>query len=165
MPYWQLYYHVTWSTRNREPRIAPEVETCVLEAVRSKVAALGGTLFAANCVQDHVHLVVAIPPGIAVGTFVGQVKGLSSSRVNRAGLATPPFHWQDEYGAFSFDRRRLPGCLAYVAAQKEHHFAGTTIPVLERYDGDGGAVVREPAAIYVASDPVWREEMLAAGSL
>ena len=45
------------------------------------------------------HMIVAIPPRLAVATFVGQVKGITSTKVNQAGLTGTPFYWQEEYGA------------------------------------------------------------------
>ena len=76
--------------------------------LRSKAIGLGATVFALNGVEDHVHLVAAIPPQIAVAKFIGQVKAIASTRFNTAGLSDRHFFWQAEYGAFSFDGKRLP---------------------------------------------------------
>ncbi len=63
----------------------------------------------------------------------------------------------------TFDGKRLPYVIAYVERQKEHHVAGTLIPVLERTEeqASGAGVVREVAAPY--DEPgyaVWWEEMM-----
>lgn len=132
MPYWQLFYHITWSTKNREPLLTPEVESLVHELIRSKAVSLGATIFAINGTVDHVHLIVSIPPKVAVANFIGQVKAVSSTRINQSGVVTSSFAWQDEYGVFSFDKKRLSNHVAYVDRQKEHHLKSTTIPFLEQ---------------------------------
>ena len=75
MPYWQLFYHLVWSTKNRQPFLTPSVEPIIFGFLRSKAIALGGVVFAINGMFDHVHMLVSIPPRIAVADFVGQVKG------------------------------------------------------------------------------------------
>src|SRR5262245_49816187 len=132
MPYWQLFYHLIWATKHREPLMTPAVASEIYGFLRSKAIGLGATVFAVNGVADHVHLIVAIPPKIAVATLVGQIKGVASAKANKAGLTRTPFYWQEEYGAFSFDGKRLPNFIAYVERQQQHHADHTTIRVLER---------------------------------
>ena len=55
MPYWQLFYHIVWTTKNREPLLAPTIESIVHEFLRSKATELGATVFALNGTADHVH--------------------------------------------------------------------------------------------------------------
>jgi hypothetical protein len=76
-------------------------------------------------------MVVAIPPKIAVAKFIGQIKAVASTKFNKSGISEVSFFWQEEYGVFSFDGKRLPNYSAYVGRQKEHHAQGTIIPVLE----------------------------------
>jgi putative transposase len=132
VPYWQLFYHIVWTTKNREPLLTPTIEPLVHEFLRNKAIGLGATVFALNGIADHIHAVVAVPPKIAVATFVGQVKGVTSAKLNKLTSPSYPFSWQNEYGVFSFDRKRLSNHVAYVERQKEHHARGTIIPALER---------------------------------
>lgn len=162
MPYCQLFYHLVWSTKNRRPLLTAEVEPIIYGFMRAKAVALDGTVFALNGTVDHVHMVVSIPPKIAVATFIGQVKGVASARYNKEHPAKGPFFWQSEYGVFTFDAKRLPNVMAYVERQKEHHSDGTTIPILERDHGEWRQpVIREPSASYLDGDASWRDEMLA----
>ena len=159
MPYWQLFYHAVWATKNRAPLLTPEVEPIIYGFLRSKATRLGATVFALNGTVDHVHIVVSIPPRIAVAKFIGQIKAVASTRFNKSGLSPIPFFWQDEYAVFSFDRKRLPNYIAYVERQKEHHAQRTTIPILERTDGSI-IVVREPVGSYTVEEEEWRRELL-----
>lgn len=62
MPYWQLFYHIVWSTKDRLPLLTPEAEPIIYGFLRGKAIGLGATLFALNGIADHVHMVAAIPP-------------------------------------------------------------------------------------------------------
>ncbi len=165
MPYCQLYYHVVWATKKRQPLLAGDRERVVFDLLRSKAIGLGGFVYALNGTEDHVHLVVSIPPRLAVAEFVGQVKGVASARFNQLG-SHPLLYWQEEYGAFTFDGKRLPHVIDYVERQKEHHATKALITVLERTDdqpvGMGG--MREPAAVYgTNSQEAWWQEMMDLG--
>ena len=158
MSYWQLFYHFVWSTKNREPLLTPEVEPLVHGFLRAKAVGLGATVFALNGVADHVHLVAMVPPKLAIATFIGQVKGVASGMTNKAGLTPAPFFWQEEYGVFSFDQKRLPNFVHYVEYQKQHHAKHAAIPVLERTDEDTN-MLHEAAALYVFDDETWRRDL------
>ena len=159
MPYWQLFYHIVWSTKYREPLLTPRVEPIVFDFLRSKAIGLGATLFTLDGATDHVHMVVSVPPKIAVAKFIGQVKGVAATRFNKSGLGDAPLFWQEGYGVFSFDAKRLPNYVAYVNNQKEHHAQGTIIPVLERAGEGGPKILREPVTTYAMEETDWRREL------
>jgi putative transposase len=159
MPYSQLFYHIVWTTKNREPLLTPKVELVIYGFLRSKAIGLEGTLFALNGTLDHTHMVASIPPKIAVATFIGQVKGVASTKFNKSGLSDTPFFWQEEYGVFSFDGKRLPNYIAYVENQKKHHAENNLLHMLERSDDGAVHMAREQQAQYVTRADDWWSEM------
>jgi putative transposase len=160
MSYWQTFYHIVWSTKRREPLIIPEVESQIYGFIRNKAIGLGGIVFALNGMPDHVHLVASIPPALAVSTFIGQVKGVASTKFNKLGMQGIPLFWQEEYGVFTLDHKRLPNLIAYVENQKIHHAQNGIIPVLERSEGEGMRLIREATYPYTLNEDDWRREML-----
>ncbi len=157
MPYWQLFYHIVWATKNRAPLLTPDIEPTVHDLLRRKALGLQARVFALNGTADHVHMVASIPPKIAVAKFIGQVKATASTQFNKSGREVSLF-WQEEYGAFSFDAKRLPNYVAYVERQKEHHAQGALISILERTEIDVGAA-RETRTVYRATDARWQPEL------
>jgi len=139
MPYWRLFYHAIWATWSRERLIAPAVEPVIHDLLRSKAVGLGATVFALNGMEDHVHLVLSIPPKLSLADFIGKVKGSTSTRFNKSGLLDRRLRWQEEYAILSFDTKRLPKYVAYVENQKTHHARADLIPLLER-SGEGKRV-------------------------
>ncbi|MBX3011215.1 MAG: IS200/IS605 family transposase [Caldilineaceae bacterium] len=95
MPYCQLSYHLVWSTKQREPRITPEIEPVIYNLLHTKAVGLEGIVFALNGSADHVHMVVAIPPKIAVATCIGQIKGVTSAKFNQSYPSETPFYGQE----------------------------------------------------------------------
>lgn len=82
------------------------------------------------------------------------------AKLNKSRPDDPPFYWQEEYGAFTFDGKRLPNVIAYVENQKQHHAQDSTIPILERTEGEAVRLIKEATVTYFMEAPKWREEML-----
>ena len=138
MPYWQLIYHITWATKDREPLLTEQIENDAHERIRVQAIKLGAMVHAVNGMADHIHLIASVPPTVQLSTFVGQVKGAVSATINRD-HPNQRLQWQPSYAIFSLDAKRLPHHVAYVQRQKAHHADQTIFPVLERDGWDGKA--------------------------
>lgn len=134
MPYWKLYYHFIWGTKNRLPLIDAVIEPELYRAIAAKAQKMGGFVHAIGGIDNHVHLGVSIPPKMAPAKFIGDVKGNSSHFVNYVIKPDFEFHWQTEYGVLSFGERNLAGVVRYIHNQKQHHADGTLIEAMERMD-------------------------------
>ena len=134
MPYWKLYYHFIWGTKNRLPLIDSTLEPELYRVIVAKAQKLEGFVHAIGGVEDHIHLAVSVPPKIAPAKFIGDVKGNSSHYVNRVIKPDFEFYWQDEYGVLSFGERNLASMVRYIHNQKQHHAEGTLIAALESVD-------------------------------
>ncbi len=131
MPFWRLYYHLVWATKNREHFITPEIENRLYAYIISKAAELGVFVYAISGWFDHIHLVVSIPPKHAVAYVVKRLKGASAHDLNHAGGLDFQFAWQRGYGALSLGERQKPIAVTYVETQKQHHSEQTMIAWLE----------------------------------
>ena len=132
MPYWRLFYHFVWGTKNKEQLIEPEWENSFHNVIAAKASDLGAFVHAVGGMEDHIHLVVSVPPKIALSTFIGQVKGNSSHFVNHESGLDTHFSWQAEYGVVSFGGKMLDMVVRYAHDQRKHHAEETTIAMLER---------------------------------
>jgi len=133
MSYWRLFYHVVWSTKNRLPLIESMWEADLHGYIWGKATALECIPHAIHGMADHLHVVISIPPKLAVATLVGQLKGASSHHVNE-NYADGSFAWQTEYGVFSFSEQALPSIVEYVKNQKKHHAENTLNLPMESFD-------------------------------
>jgi putative transposase len=135
MAFWRCYYPVIWATKHREPIITPEIERHILTAIETKSIALECPILAVNGTADHIHVAVCIPPKVAAAEWVRNVKGASAREVNTMFTNLDAhFRWQDSYGILTFGAKHLETVTNYIARQKEHHAANTTIAYLEQID-------------------------------
>jgi len=139
MTFWRLHYHIIWTTFQRERILAGDREKMFYGVLYQKGRELGLTVHAAGNVEDHVHVVVSIPPKIAVAECVRQIKGASAFAINHMPGGNGTFQWQGGYGALSIDERSLPAVMAYAINQKEHHRKDRCTPIYEKSDDEGGA--------------------------
>jgi putative transposase len=129
--YWRNYYHLVWATKNRAPLITPDREAILFPYICGKADALGCIIQAINGISDHIHLVVSIPPSMAIADFVQQIKGSSTHYLNYQPTGDNSFGWQRGYGVFTLGGQQCPRAIAYVTQQKQHHHQQTTIAALE----------------------------------
>lgn len=130
MPYWRLFYHITRGTKNRLALIEPAWESEMYGYLWGKATALECIPHAIGGMPDHIHVVISIPPKIAVAKLIGQFKGASSHHINEK-YADGSFAWQAEYGVFSFSEKALPKIVDYVKNQKKYHAENTLNSQLE----------------------------------
>jgi putative transposase len=123
MPYWRTYFHLVWSTHNRLPAIAPEMEDPVQRVIRSVAKEHHVLVHAIGIMPDHVHVAVSIPPAISVSALVGKMKVSSSHFINNLDFRETEarFRWQSEFGVYTFSEKALPDVIEYVTHQRERH--------------------------------------------
>lgn len=142
MPYWRLHYHLIWATYKRLPLLTEANHKLLYGTLYGKADELRAIIHALGNVEDHIHVVVSIPPKIAIADCVKHFKGASSREVTR--VLGQDFQWQAGYGALSLGGRSLPNVMAYANHQAQHHSAGTTISVYERISQDDDGPVLQP---------------------
>jgi putative transposase len=136
MTFWRLHYHLIWSTHDRQPTLTVEREKMVYGVLNRKAEALGLKIHAAGNVEDHIHVVVSIPPRISVAECVRHLKGASAFAINHMAGSDGQFKWQSGYGALSVGERSLDTVKAYASRQKAHHRDKTMMSPYERIDDE-----------------------------
>lgn len=116
-----LHYHVIFSTKHRERWITQDIEQRMwsyLGGIGSqnnlKPLLIGG-------VDDHVHMLLSMPPSISVSEALKRIKGGSSGWVKDNFPGLKGFGWQDGYGAFTVSGSQIPEVDEYIRNQREHH--------------------------------------------
>lgn len=134
MTYWRLHYHLIWATHERKPSITLEREKMFYGVLYQKAKELDLKIHAAGNIEDHVHVVLSIPPKISVADSVRHIKGTSAFAINHMDGSDGKFKWQGGYGALSVGERSLETVKEYATRQKEHHRENKLISVYERID-------------------------------
>ena len=119
--YTNILIHYIFSTKNREKIITEKFQERlhpylggIARENNMRALAIGG-------VEDHVHLLVSLPPTLAVAKAIQLIKGGSSKWVHDTFPTLDKFKWQEGYGAFSVSVSQVENTIAYILGQKEHH--------------------------------------------
>jgi putative transposase len=131
MALWRLYYHLVWTTKNREFLIDAKKESKLYPYIINKADSLQCITHAVGGIEDHIHLIISIPPKISIAEFVKTIKGSSAHYLNTNFNDSTKFVWQEGYGVFSLGSKQLEQAISYVQNQKEHHKNKTAIAWLE----------------------------------
>ena len=118
MTYWRLHYHIIWSTKDREPFLTPEIEKAFYGVIYGKAKDLDLKVHAAGNVEDHAHIVLSIPPKIAIADSVRHLKGASAFAINHIQGSDGQFKWQTGYGALNCIRRFIGNSFTICRAAK-----------------------------------------------
>src|SRR5437588_12897313 len=78
---YDIKYHIVWITKYRKPVLRGEIALQVRELVRQSCASLDVEIVSGHVAHDHVHLLVSVPPHLAVSELVQRLKGRSSRRL------------------------------------------------------------------------------------
>ena len=114
-------YHVVFSTRRRERWLEPSSRQRLFEYMVGIARKTGANVSAVGGTDDHVHLLVMIPPALAMSDFVRTLKANSSRWLRRTGPRLDGFAWQAGYSSFTVSGSVAPQVKAYVESQEEHH--------------------------------------------
>jgi len=77
-----MFFHIVWTTKNRHAWIGNLEEEIISASLTSTFDDLDVIPHAVGYMPDHVHVVVSVPPKVAVADLVRRMKGASSHAVN-----------------------------------------------------------------------------------
>ena len=128
------FFHLVFSTKNREHLIeSPEEGRTLAQFFELKAHDLDAYLEEFGCWRDHVHLLVRVPPKLALADLYGQMKGFSVHAWRKRN-PDRPFKWQDGVYSVAVDPDNSDGLRKYIREQWNHHDNRTSIPQWESPD-------------------------------
>jgi len=119
--YTALYYHVIFSTKNRQPWISPDIEQRVWSYVAAIAINHGMKTLSVGGVDDHLHVLLSMPPTLSVSNGVKLLKGASSRWIHQTFDHLADFAWQAGYATLTLGRERLQTTERYIGKQRRHH--------------------------------------------
>jgi REP element-mobilizing transposase RayT len=132
--YADLFVHWVWGTFARAPTLSASIEGPLYAAMAEKCRELRCPPIAIGGMADHLHVLLALSPTIAVATLVKEIKGASAHLITHRLAPDTLFRWQTGYGAFTLRKSDTPTVRRYVLNQKEHHEKKTTNTEWEHFD-------------------------------
>ena len=135
--YSEINLHFVWRVKGDAPVLRDDIEKQLHRFLRRRALEEPGMYWhTVGGTDDHVHMVVSIPPTLVISEWIGEMKGASSHYINHEIANRKLLQWQTGYGVVSFGSSNLEWVLDYVANQRAHHRAGRAQARLERTDCD-----------------------------
>lgn len=116
--YAQNVVHVVFCTKGRQKAIDREFRSKLWPYVTGICKKLEVYVYSVGGTEDHIHLLIQVPPDLTLSKTVGTIKANSSRWAGEEGHR---FVWQQGYGAFSVSASVIPAVVRYIQNQDEHH--------------------------------------------
>ena len=75
---WMCKYHIVFSPKYRRKAIYGQIKTDIGEILRQLCNYKGVEIIEGHLMEDHVHMLVSIPPKYSVSSIMGYLKGKSA---------------------------------------------------------------------------------------
>lgn len=136
--YTQNLYHIVFGTRGRKPALLAAHRPRLFAYMAGIIENSRCHLYRLNGVEDHVHLLIDLHPGLALAELVKSLKIGSGNWARTSGLFPDFDHWQEGYGAFTRSWEHKDAVVDYIKNQEHHHKKETFVDELRRLVGEAG---------------------------
>ena len=117
--------HIIFSTKNRQPTIAPSVQEDLKAYLVGTLANLDSPSIETNCTEDHVHILCTISKNHSLAKILEELKKSSSKWLKDKAPEFQDSYWQAGYGAFSVSQSNVESVRSYIRDQEQHHHSAT----------------------------------------
>lgn len=119
--YTQIHIQAIFAVRYRVAVIQQEWKNELYKYITGIIQAQKHKLIAINGMSDHVHVLFGMRPVQSLSDLMQDIKGSSSTWINKKKLTKGRFEWQEGYGAFSYSKSQIENVVSYIRNQEEHH--------------------------------------------
>ena len=93
---YKLQYHVVWVCKYRRRILKPGVCSYIMKMLPKLLRSKPGvTMETIGFDQDHLHMVMVIPPKYSIASVVGQLKSQSASRLRKVFPWLSKVYWKE----------------------------------------------------------------------
>ncbi|MGQ1784910.1 IS200/IS605 family transposase [Saccharicrinis sp. GN24d3] len=117
----QIYIQVVFAVKNRDSLIAKTWEEELFKYITGTVQNKGQKMLAINGTSNHIHFFIGMKPTCCLSDLVREVKKSSNEFIKEKRFTNFNFHWQEGFGAFSYNHSQLGDVIQYIENQKQHH--------------------------------------------
>lgn len=117
----KVYTHIIFSTKNRQNLIDENIESQLFDYLGGVCKALECNPVQVGGCKNHVHILCLLSKKVAQAELLEEVKKRSSKWIKTKDVKYSNFYWQDGYGIFSVNPRKVDIVMRYILNQKKHH--------------------------------------------
>ncbi len=90
---YDIKYHIVWITKYRKPILDAEIGKRIREIIRLICTSLDVQIVKGHVSRDHVHILVSVPPYVAVSKLVQRMKGVTSRKLLQENPKLNKLYW------------------------------------------------------------------------
>jgi len=141
--YTQLYYHIIFAPKFREPVLLNPHRQRLYAYLWQVLVNKKCQPYAINGVEDHLHIFTHIHQSLAIASLIKDLKLSSSDMIKRERLFPKFGGWQAGYAAFTVEHAGKEEVFKYVRNQEVHHRDEVYIEELKRLLRQAGVSFEE----------------------
>ena len=111
---YRLYFHVVFSTKRRLPLLTQGLIADIRNTVQDLSIEIGFQAIATGGYEDHLHLLLSMPPHMNLATVIKRIKGRTSREHEN-------LYWQTGYYAESASDSGVANLTDYIQHQWQKH--------------------------------------------
>jgi putative transposase len=138
-----ILVHCVFATKGRQRSIKADLQPRLWAYIGGIARELGWKALKVGGTEDHVHVLLSLPPIVPVAKAVQVLKANSSRWVRDT--FDREFGWQEGYGAFTIGVSHLNETERYIDGQSEHHRKVDSRQEFESFLRAHGIVVDVPS--------------------
>ncbi len=119
--YTQIHIHCIFAVKYRRALITKDWKERLHQYITGIVQNHHHKMIAINSMPDHLHLLFGMRPAQSLSDLMRIVKGDSSEWINSQKFTRDSFRWQEGYGAFSYEKKKISIVASYIESQELHH--------------------------------------------
>ena len=120
--YTSVRVHVVFSTSGRRALLPAELQARVWDYIGGIGKRHDIPIHQVGGIDNHVHILMSIPPAMNLCKAVQTLKAFSSKWLNETGVMKGGrFAWQEGYAAFGVSQSNAEAVAAYIREQPQHH--------------------------------------------
>ncbi len=142
--YTQILYHIVFSTKSRERVLDKSRRDDLYRFIWGILEHRHCHLYRIGGVEDHLHILTSLHPGVALSDLVKEIKTTSSAWIKGNNVFPMFGYWQEGYGAFTCTLKEKAALVEYIRNQEAHHEHHETFRAeYERLLKEAGLVIDE----------------------
>jgi putative transposase len=123
---YDLKYHIVWCTKYRYRVLTGQIGNRARELVREVCAANYVDIISGSLSPDHVHILVSVPPSLAISKLLQYIKGKSSRKLMQEFRDLSKRYWGQHiwsrgYFAVTVGNLNQQQVQEYIENQETHH--------------------------------------------
>ncbi len=119
--YRQIIYQIIFRTKHSQKTLRLEHNEKLFKYIWGTIKNKNCHLYRINGMEEHIHILTDLHPGIALADFIRDIKTASSIWLKDAEYFKKFTGWADGYAALTYSYWDKDKLINYIKNQQEHH--------------------------------------------